>query len=128
MEGNADSADTQRMFFTVVGNAIAAHRLEIGKQRVEPGQCLWRAGLVSAADQCFNRGIGKLRQIGFAVGGEVEGKVIAARGYGTKTLRADDLVDEHKVIFLDRREVDGLVQLLRQLLQERPRQRYEIAA
>ena len=75
MEGNANSADTQRMFFTVVGNAVAAHRLEIGKQRVEPGQCLWRARLVSATDQCFNGGIGELRQIGFVLAVRSRAKV-----------------------------------------------------
>src|SRR5215471_10363531 len=128
VESNADSADAERVFFTIVCNAIAARCLQVCQQSVKTGQCLGRARLVTTADQCLDGGIGKLRQIGFAVRSAIKRKGIANRRHGAQALRANDLVDEHEMIFLNSRKVDRLVQLFRKLLQERPRQRYEIAA
>ena len=85
-------------------------------------------GLIAAPDQRLDRGVGKLRQIGLAVGGAIKREGLAHRRHGAQALRADHLVDEHQLILLHGRQIDGLVQFLAQPLQERPRQRGEVAA
>src|SRR5262249_33104229 len=127
VEGNADGAYTERVLLPIVGNAVAARRLEVGQQRVETRQGFGCARRVRATDQCFNGGIGKLGQVGFSVRGAIKRKGIADRGYGAQALRTNDLVDEHEMILLDRRKVDRLVQFFGKLLQKGTRLRYEIA-
>src|ERR1019366_5255073 len=66
-------------------------------------------GTEMATDQRFYARIAELSQIGVAVGGAVERKGLAHGRRGAQALRADHLIDEHQVILLHRREVDGLV-------------------
>src|SRR6185295_1991939 len=111
-----------------IGNATPARRLEIVEQRIQPRECLWRARFVSASNQGFDRVVGKLREVSLAVGRAIQGKCVAHCRYGTQTLRADDLVDEYEMIFLDGREIDSLVQFFGQSFKQRPCERDEIAA
>ena len=104
--------DSERVFFTIVRNAAAARRFEVVEQRLETDKRLRRARLEGAAEQRFHSGISKLRQIGFAVGRTIKRKGIPDRGHRAQALRADDLIDEDKVILLHGREVDRLMEFL----------------
>src|SRR6185437_14728198 len=121
-------ADAGRMLLAIEGDAGRAHRLELRDQRVETRDGVGRARRISLADQRLDGGVGQLREIGFAVGGAVEREGLADRRHRAQAMRADHLVDEDEMVLLHRRQIDGLLQIARQLFKMRPRQGDEVAA
>jgi len=109
VQGDADRADTERVFLAIIGNAGSARRLEIAEQRVEPRERLWRARFVTTPDQRFDCVVRQLREVGLAIGRAIQRECVTNCRYGAQTLLANDLVDEYEMIFLDGREIDGLV-------------------
>jgi hypothetical protein len=69
-----------------------------------------------------------LRQIGLAVGRAIQRERIADRRHRAQALRTYDLIDKDQMIFLDGREVDGFMKLVRKPFQKWPRLRNEVAA
>ena len=54
LQRHADSANAERMFLAVIGNAVAARVFEVDEQGVDALEGVWRARLEGAADQCFD--------------------------------------------------------------------------
>src|SRR5262245_40614584 len=103
VQRNSSRANSEGVFVTVIGDAALARSLEIAKERIQSCERVRRARFVSAADESLNGIIGKLRQIRFPVRSAVERKGVPDRGNGTQTLRPDDLIDKHKMVFLHSR-------------------------
>src|SRR5262245_48862711 len=94
---NSNRANSERVFFAVIGDAAATSSSEIAEQCVKPRQCFRRAGFVNTPDERFDSIVGELRQISLPIGGAVERKGVPYRGDGAQALRADYLIDEHEL-------------------------------
>src|SRR5712691_3266614 len=127
-QDHAGGANPERVLLAVEGDARFARGLELLEQIGEPDDGARRAALEAGADQAGDRHLVEPREIGLAVGRAGERKGLAHRRYRAQPLRPDHLVDEDQVILLDGGEVDGLVELVRRLDQERRRERDAVGA
>ena len=91
------------MFLAVDGDPGFAHGLKLAQQFVEPRNGVRRARLVAGADQAGHGGIVEPGEIGLAVGGAMQWKCLTDGRHRAQPLRADHLIDEHQMVFLDDR-------------------------
>ena len=125
---DAGRAYPLRMFLAVDGDAGLAHGFELAQQFVEPRDGVRRAPLVAGADEAGDGGVVEPGEIGFAVGGAMQRKCLTDGRNGAQPLRTDHLIDEDQMIFFDDGKIDGFLEFVGELAEERPRHRDKIRA
>ncbi len=125
---HARGANAAGVFLAVDSDPGLADGFEVAQKLVEPRQRALRAPLIACADQPRDRRILEFGEIGFAVGRAMQRKGLADGGHGAQPLRSGHLIDEHEVVLLDGRKIDGLLELVRELNEERPGDGHEVGA
>src|SRR6185312_16385233 len=120
--------DPERMLLTIKRHPGFAHRFELLEQIVEPRHRGCSSPLEARADQPRDRDLVELGEIGLAIRRAIERKGLANGRHGTQPMRPDDLVDENEMVFLYGREIDRLIELVREPDQKRARKRDEVGA